>query len=652
MYTISFEIAALILSLFALLYSLTVRRRQYLLPKGFMAKLQSQHSVFILVLLSNLLASLSSVGGVYLQGMATEQTAYYMYLLHALYFFFHSMLAMGFALYIMNVTGAGTDRSKVFWILFFLPFLISELLILTNRLTGLAFYLDESIVYHRGPLILLLYAFGALYVMLGFIFFFRYKKAISRADSIAIGVVIILATLGIVTQAVRPDLLVELFFEALAFHVLLMILEERGGHIDTVTGALNRIAFSENNRRILQSRKSYSLVLVKLSNTSLLSSLFGDREMDTLQSQVAAWLTGISSEQDLYCYRENYFAIARPDPDGAEAKRLTDEILRRFEDDWYIGSRAIHLDASVGVVRVPEEVSDLKRLEELLATGIKTKGLGSRLVAFGELDSAHRDRAVESALRRAVAEHRLRVWYQPIWSAEQKRTIAAEALLRVDDEFLRTMSPEFYIPIAERTGLIREIGLFIFEDVCRFLRDNAQRLESLKYVELNLSLYQFLYDDMVEQFERLRDSYGVEPSRINLELTETASMQDSAIGETMRRLLELGYSFSLDDFGTGCSNLQRLVNDGFTTVKIDKSLLWDARRNENSARLLDSLIRVIRGLDFHVVQEGVETEEQLARVIGSGCDLIQGYLFSRPVPEEDFLDYLAGEQRRSDAKQD
>ena len=127
MYTISFEIAALILSLFALLYSLTVRRRQYLLPKGFMAKLQSQHSVFILVLLSNLLASLSSVGGVYLQGMATEQTAYYMYLLHALYFFFHSMLAMGFALYIMNVTGAGTDRSKVFWILFFLPFLISEL---------------------------------------------------------------------------------------------------------------------------------------------------------------------------------------------------------------------------------------------------------------------------------------------------------------------------------------------------------------------------------------------------------------------------------------------------------------------------------------------------------------------------------------------
>ena len=299
--------------------------------------------------------------------------------------------------------------------------------------------------------------------------------------------------------------------------------------------------------------------------------------------------------------------------------------------------------AAVCVVRVPEDVTDPQQLAQLLSYDMK-EGAGSRRIPFAALDAFRQESAMENALRQAVEENRLRVWYQPIWSASQKRTVAAEALLRVDDPTLIELSPEVFIPIAERSGLIREIGLFVFEESCRFLRDSAQYTPKLEFVELNLSVYQFLYDDLPARFEEIRSRYGVEASRINLELTETASERGSVVvSESMKRLRALGYSFSLDDFGTGFSNLQRLVKGGYANIKIDKSLLWDAGESDASARLLDSLIRAIHRFDVQVIQEGVETQEQLQRVIGAGCDLIQGFLFSRPVPEAEFLQYLTSE---------
>ena len=133
--------------------------------------------------------------------------------------------------------------------------------------------------------------------------------------------------------------------------------------------------------------------------------------------------------------------------------------------------------------------------------------------------------------------------------------------------------------------------------------------------------------------------------RINLEVTETASFRAAGVvSEAMERLRALGYSFSLDDFGTGYSNLHRVIHGAYANIKIDKSLLWDAEKNARSAGLLDGLTATIRRLGYHVVQEGVETKAQLERVTACGCDLIQGYLFSPPVQEDAFLQYLAAER--------
>ena len=241
------------------------------------------------------------------------------------------------------------------------------------------------------------------------------------------------------------------------------------------------------------------------------------------------------------------------------------------------------------------------------------------------------------------------MWYQPIWSVEKKKTIAAEALLRIDSEEFRRVSPEEYIPIAEKCGIIREIGLFVFEDVCRFLKTAYQRELGLKYIELNLSVHQFVYDDLVERFETIRKKYDIPAEAINLEITESASTGDTpVVRQTMNELRNLGYTFSLDDFGTGYSNLMQFISSTYKNVKMDKQLLWDSEKNEITAKLLDSMIQLLRSIGCDVVQEGVETEEQLKRTEESGGNLIQGYYFSRPMPEYDFVSYLDKEKKKAD----
>lgn len=641
---LNFEPAAFILSLMCLVYSLTNKRRQYRLSYGIKNNLLNQHIVFLLLVISNIFASAASVAGTYIQPYASKEVVFWQYFLHALYYLFHSALSVCFALYIMDVNGASLGRSRLFYILFSFPFVVSEILILTNGYTEIIFYMDDEFVYHRGPLIAVSYAIGLLYLLIGFIFFLKYKEAISRDDSKTMGALMVVSAAGVAIQAVRSDIAVELFAESLTFIGLMLMLEEKSGHINPVTGALNKTALEDACRRNIESGQQCSIVFVKLTDMDLFTKLFNSRETDALLIQVSAWLTSISSERDLYNFRDRDFAILYTGYKEKDAKQAVDKILERFDKEWKSGDVTLKLEVAVSLVRIPEELSNMEELKEILTSGYQKKDRGSRIVPFEELSAFQRNRRIERALREAVDLKKLRVWYQPIWSAEEKRTVAAEALLRIDSDELRKMSPEIYIPIAEQCGIIREIGLFVFEDVCRFIKNERVRELGLSYIELNLSVYQFMYDDLVKRFEDIRMNYRISVDALNLEITESSSTTETpVVGEMMKVLRKIGYTFSLDDFGTGYSNFKQLVSSNYKNVKIDKGILWDAEENEATARLLDSMIKVIRSLGYNVVQEGVETEEQLERTIASGGNLIQGYYFSRPLPEKEFIKYLEKE---------
>ena len=635
------ENAAWVLTLFCIVFCLTVNRRQYRFAKGLKPNLLNQHVVFVLTLFSLMFCAAASVLGAMLERFSSERIYVWQYLLHTVYYLSHITVSVGFSLYFMDITGAGVGKKSNFFIPFSLPYLLCVLLVLTNPLSDVCFYIDAQNVYHRGSWLPLLYACGLFYLLLSIWFYFRHIRAIPRTDRIGGGVLMLLSVVGVTVQALDSRLEVELFADALTLLGIMLILEERSGHVDALTGVLNRSALTDACRSLMETGRSGRLILVKLINLDLFAKLYPGSEIDSLVLRVSEWLTATAAGYDLFHYRDRDFAIMVPEDSEHATEALSQTVLKRFGEEWEADGIEFRLDAALCVIRIPEDVSTLSQLNELLHIRLRNieKG-GTRMISYDEISAFWQIRRIERELRDAVANGKLRVWYQPIWSVEEGRTVAAEALLRIDSEMLRSVSPDVYVPIAEQCGVIREIGLFVFEDVCRFLRDSGVLEKKLAYIDVNLSVHQFLFDDLSVRFEAIREQYGIPRGAINLEITETASMQTPAVEAALRTLREIGYHLSLDDFGTGYSNLVQLIRTNYKNVKIDKSLLWDGDHNENAARLLDDLIRVIRSLGCNVVQEGVETPAQLERCASSGANLIQGYYFSRPIPEQEFLDYL------------
>jgi len=548
---------------------------------------------------------------------------------------------MCLTLYFLNVNGSALGRKSSFYWCFAAPYLFGEALTLLNPITKWVFYIDAELLYHRGPLMPLLYLVAVLYVITGFYFFFRYKRAIPRAESIVIGCVVMLAMFGVCLQGIRPDMLVELFLESLAILTLMILLEDHTGSLDPDTQVFNRYAFNETNQRLLENRQNYSIILIKFLNFNFFSRLFSSRDITKLMAEIAAWLETLADRENIFRFWQEGFAIIVSGADSSHAEAIAQRVIARFNTAWRTDEVSAKLEAIVGVIRVPEDVQTLPQLQDLLISGLQRTQPGSLLLTHEEITGLKRALAVEDALRQALRENGVEVWYQPIWSAETKRIVAAEALARLHDRELGFIPPDEFIPIAERTGMIHDLGSLVFSEACRVIGQHDLKTRGIQYIDVNLSIYQFLKDDLVRSFDLMRAAHGVEAGQINLEITEGLSYNEVPdIEKTIEQLLMAGYAFSIDDYGTGYSNFSRLLDKEYFNVKIDKSILWRCEEDPAIARLHDSLIRVIRSLNKNVVQEGVETKEQLARVVSSGANLVQGFYFSKPLRENDFLAYI------------
>jgi EAL domain-containing protein (putative c-di-GMP-specific phosphodiesterase class I) len=205
------------------------------------------------------------------------------------------------------------------------------------------------------------------------------------------------------------------------------------------------------------------------------------------------------------------------------------------------------------------------------------------------------------------------------------------------------LNPEEFIPMAEKNGMILKIGEFVFRTVCQMMARERIWEKGIDYIEVNLSVVQCMQEDICEMLYGIMDEYEVPYSCINLEITETVLSKD-ILWDTMERMVVGGVTFSLDDYGTGYSNLTNILKYPFHIVKLDKSMVWSAMEDERAMLALKHTVAMVLDLDMYIVAEGVETEEMVKTLTELGCEYLQGYYFSRPVCEADFLEKLYGEK--------
>ncbi|MBP5604000.1 MAG: EAL domain-containing protein, partial [Ruminiclostridium sp.] len=246
---------------------------------------------------------------------------------------------------------------------------------------------------------------------------------------------------------------------------------------------------------------------------------------------------------------------------------------------------------------------------------------------------------MEDVIISAIANERIEIVLQPIYNVSLERFNSAEVLIRMKNDEGKYVSPSEFIPIAEETGIIVELGEIVFTKACEFLRD-CRGKSGIDYLEINLSVVQCETPDLAERILAIMEEYGVNPDWINLEITETASTNmGKNFQANIQTLIDHGIKFSLDDFGKGESNLMYLVNVPVSIVKFDIDMTKAAYANPKAKYVMNYTVQMAHKLGMYTVAEGIESLLELEGMKETGIDYIQGYYFSRPLPPVDFMQF-------------
>ena len=563
-----------------------------------------------------------------------------MYLSSSLYLIIHSFVPYLFYLYSNLISKAYYKTRKRKYILLLIPYLINVVVLLTNSYHNLVFSFDSNYVYHREIMMFSVYGVTLLYLILFFCHMIYYFKSIRIKMVVMLSLFIWGGALSVVVQFFYPHLLIELFVQAIVYMSVMISLDDEASHKVAEYDVYSRNTFKRDVKGLIDSDNKYSVVIVKLTNIEGYMSVLGIDQINESLYNIAKWLKTIDKSARVYSLNVGVFALVLAGQEKNRAEYVSYVLNTRFREPWRVNDIEIEYNVIVYEVRVPE---NLDRVEELLLLGYSETGNGSRVtfVSGKGLEELKRRLKIEQAVRRALISNSFKVYYQPIWDRKHNKISSAEALLRLYDPEIGAINPEEFIRTAEKNGAIIGIGEFVFEDVCRFLSKRDLKSLGIEYIEVNLSPVQCMQRDLTDKFKNIMRKYNIDVNMLNLEITETAAVENTEVMKrTISKLREMGFVTSIDDFGSGFASMSSVFNIDFKLLKIDREILWRAEENEEAMIMLKNTIEMGKRMGRKIVQEGVETKAQKELMESLECDYCQGFYFSRPIPEDEFVEYV------------
>ena len=410
---------------------------------------------------------------------------------------------------------------------------------------------------------------------------------------------------------------------------------------DDLTGILNRSGFIEElTTRLSRNLQNQNVLMVDLDRFKAVNDTLGHSAGDELVRKICVALT-------LALPAGGVLGRLGGDEFGIIVERTTDQglanlcavILRVCSESWLVCGHEVQVSASIGVAQQSANYSEveLMRQADLALYAAKREGRNRFRLFDTALDKATRYRlSIESGLERGLRSGQFKMVYQPIVEAQTAQILGFEALVRWVSPEYGMVAPAEFIPIAEETGLILELGEWIARQALKDCRRWGR-----PFVSINLSARQFLRHNVAERILRYAADADVQPDRIQIELTETAIIDDvERADHNLKILRAAGVRVALDDFGTGYSSLVYLKQFAIDCIKIDKSFVDNVTRDRQSAVIVASVAKLAGSLGMSVVAEGVETEAQRSVLIAAGCGALQGYHFGKPIPASEVSQLL------------
>ncbi|MEK5037810.1 EAL domain-containing protein [Sporosarcina sp. FSL K6-3457] len=414
---------------------------------------------------------------------------------------------------------------------------------------------------------------------------------------------------------------------------------------DEQTGLPNRRFLTTNLTKMIEEMNNnktnhpLAVIHLDLDRFKIVNDTLGQKDGDFVLKRIANRLASHFGENDFIArVGGDDFILLVPMNEQEDIQQIGKRLLQIFKEPFVMKGYDFHITASIGIALFP---NNGRTTEELLVNAdtamfqAKKQGKNQYVLYSDELDPKSHDKILlEASLRKAIDSDELVLYYQPKINIQTKEMIGVEALVRWRHPTLGMLPPSEFVPLAEETGLITQMDAWVLRTACKQNKKWQDMGIPPFSVAINLSSNQFASDKLPDLVQTVLCDTGLKPEYIELEITETMTMDVEHAIPTLKKLNELGVKISIDDFGTGYSSMNYLTKFPIDRLKIDRSFIWNIEKNVSDSNIVITIIRMAHNLGLKVIAEGVENEKQLQFLHDHGCDEVQGFYFSEPLPVE------------------
>ncbi len=417
---------------------------------------------------------------------------------------------------------------------------------------------------------------------------------------------------------------------------------------DSLTKLPNRVKLEEDLEYSINiaSRNNLNLfvLFIDLDRFKIINDTLGHGVGDTLLKVISKRIKNILRGSDLVARMggDEFIVVLDSSRNKNSAGYVCQKILDVVQEPIVIDEDTLNTSASIGVSMYPDDGMDITTLIKNADTAMyHAKKLGKNNYQYYDKQlsiDVHEQLKIEQALKDVITNNELYLMYQPQYVLKDSKVVAFEALVRWDHPVLGVISPDKFIPIAEDTGTIIEIGKYIFDIACKDFVEFKKINNNLSYIAINISSVQFRDKNFVKDVVNIIEKYNLKSSEVELEVTERYIMEFSQNNmNTINKLKELGFRFSIDDFGTGYSSMSYLTKLPIDVIKVDKAFVDGTPYDNNNVQISKAIIALSKSLGYRVIAEGIETIEQEEYLRSLNCEMGQGYFFSKPLLFDDVI---------------
>ena len=632
-YNYSFEVASLLFMLLIFVHFMAVRQFPTAKTRVFRILL----IVCIGECVFNVLSSIGLANAGVVPQIVNEILAF-------VFFAFEGFSSLMIYKYTVVISELDQEQKKWAVLAGMIPAAFFYVFLLLTPFIGFYYYFQDG-VYHQGRGASFGYFYLMLFFALNLAMLIARRKVINMREKNIIYFYSIAAFIAIIVQYCHREILLSSFGNTVIIIMVYLSLQNPNDFLDTVTGIGNEAALELQLKDALMRYQEGTVVIVRIRQYQQMGILFGTENFNMLMAELGQYFSHLGGKFHVFRSDADTFAIMT---DKDRYQEIVKTIEERFSEEWKIEENHILLDYAVMIMHYPKDFKTIPEffgIKSYLSSVASGNAGKESVIETNEqmIEGYYRQNKIEMILERALRERSIQVYYQPIYSLQEKRIVSLEALSRLFDEELGYIPPAEFIPIAEKNGDIIRIGEIVLEECCKFLSKHVLSNMSLgiRSIQVNISVAQCMQQNLKEAIMPILQQYYIPSSMIVLELTESTAINAPALMEHhMKELGNAGISFALDDYGTGNSNCSYLVHFPFREVKIDKEMTWAYFNNETARIVIGNEIRTMQKLGIPMVVEGVEKLEQSEEMERLGVEYIQGYYYGKPLPEMECLRYI------------